>query len=121
MSGWAFARISLRLTDEEFFRYTPAQLDALTHAWEEERSWEFALVTASALNAKWSNKEALLPFAPKDFLPKSPEEIAKWEAQQAKLRKAQQQFLASGLQALSQSLPKGKPNGFAPDKPLSQG
>ena len=106
MTGWAFARISLKLTDEEFFRYTPAQLDALTQAWEEERSWDFALATASALNAKWSHAEKILPFSPKEFLPKTPEEVAQWEAAQAKLQKAQQQFLASGLSALAKSLPK---------------
>lgn len=111
MQAWAFARVSLHLTDEEFFRYTPTQVEALTAIWEQERSWEHALAMATALNAKWSHQDKPLPFTTKDFMPMTPEEQAKWEAAQAKLQKAQQQFLAAGLTSLANSLPKSKPDG----------
>lgn len=74
MRQWAFARVSLKLSDAEFFGYTQPQLDALTDAWAENRQWELAVQTACALNAKWSSSKILLPFSPRDFLPKSKEE-----------------------------------------------
>lgn len=74
MRQWAFARISLRLTDAEFFGYTAAQIDALTEVWAEERQWDLAVQTACALNAKWSSSKTILPFSPRDFIPKSEEE-----------------------------------------------
>lgn len=74
MRQWAFARVSLKLSDAEFFGYTHPQLDALTDAWAENRQWELAVQTACALNAKWSSSKTILPFSPRDFLPKSKEE-----------------------------------------------
>lgn len=109
MRQWAFARISLKLTDEEFARYTPAQIEALTQVWEEERQWDLASATAAALNSNWSHKENLLPFSPKDFLPKTPEDLEQIAKQQAALQRAQQQFLAGSLNAMARSLK--KPNG----------
>lgn len=72
---WAFARINLHLSDEEFARYTPAQVAALTKVWEDGKQWEFALATASALNSKWSHADKALPFSPRDFLPKTPAQV----------------------------------------------
>lgn len=106
MQRWAFARISLRLTDEEFFRYTPAQIQALTQTWEAEQQWQYAVAMSAAMSARWGGQENPVPFTPKDFLPKTSEEQKKHDADMARLQAAQQKFLAAGLTALSKRLPK---------------
>lgn len=77
---------------------------ALTKVWEQERQWDLAVSTAAALNTKWSHKEKVVPFTPQDFLPKTPEQLKVQEEQEAKLRKAQQQFLSGSLRSLQASL-----------------
>lgn len=106
MERWAFARISLKLTDAEFFSYTPEETNQLTKTWSEERQWEYAVAMAAASSARWGNEERPIPFLPKDFMPPTPEETKKREADLAKLEKAQQKFFAAGLTALSKRLQK---------------
>lgn len=77
---------------------------ALIRVWEQERQWEVAVSTAAALNTKWSHKDKVVPFTPQDFMPKTPEQLKKQEEQEARLRKAQQQFLAGSLRSLQASL-----------------
>ena len=105
MQRWAFARISLRLTDEEFFRYTPAQIEALTKTWETEQQWQYAVAMSATMSARWSNSDQPIPFNPKDFLPRTPAEQKKHDEDMARLQAAQQKFLAAGLTALSKRLP----------------
>lgn len=115
---WAFARINLRLSDAEFASYTPAQVAALTKVWEDGKQWEYALATASALNSKWSSPEKPIPFAPKDFLPRTPaqqkaEEKARAAAQEMRDGILEIQFAAFAKQkkgAPSNGQAEGQPN-----------
>ena len=77
---------------------------ALTKVWDQERKWEWAVSVAAALSSKWSHKENVVPFTPQDFMPKTPEQLKTLEEQEAKLRKAQQQFLSGSLRSLQASL-----------------
>jgi hypothetical protein len=50
-----------------------------------------------AMNSRWSTKDKPLPFSPKDFLPKTKEQIKLEQAAQAKLRIAHQKMIATHL------------------------
>jgi len=106
MRQWAFARISLRLSDAEFFGYTPAQLEALTETWADERQWELASRTASALNTKWSHAKQVVPFSPRDFIPKSAEERRAEEKSQAKAQASRDRMLELKFSAMANVLPR---------------
>lgn len=106
MRQWAFARISLRLTDAEFFAATPAQLEALTEVWAEERQWDLACRTASALNSKWSHSKQIVPFSPRDFIPKSADELRVEAKAEAKARADRDRILELRFAAAAAALPK---------------
>lgn len=106
MRQWAFARISLRLTDAEFFGYTAAQIDALTEVWAEERQWDLASRTASALNSKWSHSKQVVPFSPRDFIPKTPEEVRAEERAKEKARVERDRLLELRLASVVATLPR---------------
>lgn len=106
MRRWAFARISLQLTDAEFFRYTSSQVEALTEAWTEKRQWELAVQTASALNSKWSTKDNVMPFSPLEFIPKTEEEEKASEAARARAQAAREKTLELRFAAMAKALPK---------------
>lgn len=106
MRQWAFARISLRLTDAEFFSATPAQLEAMTEVWAEERQWDLACRTASALNSKWSSSKHLLLFSPRDFIPKSADELRAEAKAEVRSRADRDRILEMRFAAAAASLPK---------------
>ena len=115
MRQWAFARISLRITDAEFFGYTPAQLEALTEVWAEERQWDLASRTASALNSKWSHAKQIVPFSPRDFIPKSAEERRVEAKAKALSKAANDRLLELKFAATAAALPKkGASDGARP-------
>ncbi len=112
MRQWAFARISLRLTDSEFFSSTPAQIEAMTEVWAEDRQWDLASRTASALNAKWSHEKKVVPFSPRDFIPKTAEEKRADARAESKARAERDRILEMKFASVSASLPKkGAPDG----------
>lgn len=106
MRKWAFARISLQLTDEEFFRYTPAQIEALTESWTEKCQWELAVQTACALNQKWSKPDNLMPFSPLEFIPKTEEEEKASQAARVRAQQARETTLELRFAAMANSLSK---------------
>lgn len=109
MRRWAFARISLKLTDAEFFSYTPAQIEALAEASEHEHAWELAVATAAGLNAKWGSRKNPLPFSPDDFMPKTKEELEEERKQQAAAQALKDDMLELRFKNLANELK--QPNG----------
>jgi hypothetical protein len=64
------------------------------------------VAVSSALTAKWSHKDKLIPIQAKDLLPRTPEEQEKYDAAVAKFEAVQRKFLASQMDALVRSLKK---------------
>ena len=78
----------------------------MTEAWSEERQWELASRTASALNSKWSHSKQIVPFSPRDFIPKSAEEIRAEEKADAKAQATRDRLLELRFSSVAASLPK---------------
>ena len=84
MTVWAVARYDLHLEEDDFWRLTPAQFDALHRrhlAAEEREDLRAGIVASTIANANRDPKRRKQPFKPQDFMPvyeKQKTSIPKW-------------------------------------------
>ncbi|MBK8477798.1 MAG: hypothetical protein IPL39_16280 [Opitutaceae bacterium] len=117
---WAFARINLHLSDEEFAA-TPRPKSPPSPRSGRTASNEFALATASALNSKWSHADKALPFSPRDFLPKTPAQVKAEEKARAAAQEMRDGILEIQFAAFAKQKKGGPSNGQAEERPSRAG
>jgi hypothetical protein len=69
---WSFGRFNLALGEEEFWRLTLAQYDALAARYKEGQEWhDYRAALICSVNAEINRdrKKRARPFSPKDFMP----------------------------------------------------
>lgn len=88
LDNWAFFRLNIGLSDEEYFQSTSAQLTALAGQYSKNQNQETARFAAlMSLFANIHRKKGQRQFKPSDFIQRpQPENSTNWKQQKAYLK-----------------------------------